>query len=118
MKENGLIFKIYYPSGYIVDDISSDNLDVNVILENGEVYWATFFTMDNIKSIMVKERSVSFWAANMIIVEDLDRLTIRLAVKELMDENLLKPSMAYIGTIEQVFRKEMSFDDVIDMTSV
>jgi hypothetical protein len=31
-------FKIIFPTGYQVADIFNDNIDINVVLENGDVF--------------------------------------------------------------------------------
>ena len=69
----------------------NDNVDVFVYLPDGRKYVATFFTLSNIKTIMEHHRASGesaggkyFWAADMVIVERLDRVTIETAVADLM----------------------------------
>jgi hypothetical protein len=72
-------------------DADDDNVDVFVYFADGRKYFATFFTVSNIRSIMRKDRGTGecagglyFWASNMIVVERLDRETIERAVSDLM----------------------------------
>lgn len=65
-----------------VESIYNDNTDVEITV-NGSKYIATFFTIENIKSLMEKYKSTGeclggtyFWAADMIIVKDLSESTI------------------------------------------
>ncbi len=41
-------FKIIFPTGYQVADIFNDNIDINVVLENGDVFFGTLFTISNL----------------------------------------------------------------------
>ncbi len=69
-------FKIVFPVGYNIEDIYNDNLDLNVVLSNDKVYFGTLFTNLNIKYLMEKEGEDFFWAADMLIVSDLSKVTI------------------------------------------
>lgn len=60
-------------------NLVNDNVDVEVFLDNGKRYSATFFTIQNIISILSKYKETKeccnglyFWASDMIIVENLD----------------------------------------------
>ena len=104
------MFKVIFPSGYIVSNINNDNIDVCVALQNGNVYAATFFTILNIQMLM--KSKVYYWAADMVIVKDLRRETIKEAVlKIILDENL-DYCFLKIGTIETIYSKK-SFDELL-----
>jgi hypothetical protein len=73
------------------EDLSSDNIDVVIYFADGTKYMATFFTLENLRHLFVKNRSTGecasgkyLWAANMIIVESLDDETIKTAVADLI----------------------------------
>jgi hypothetical protein len=74
-------------------DASDDNIDVEITLSDERKYSATFFTISNIRTLMNKNRltgecagGIYFWAANMIVVEDLESETIRRTVAGLIKD--------------------------------
>lgn len=80
----------------------NDNVDVEVIFDNGVSYVATFFTLENIRKRMeYYEQSGEcmygfyFWAANMIIVRKLTLEDIARVVSDLLSE----------GEFERAFSK-------------
>jgi hypothetical protein len=95
-------FKIIFPSGYSVLNIDNDNIDVNVVLPNGEVYFGTLFTIANIQCLMDKEGEHYFWATDMIVVKDLSEEMIYKAIKELINSDYLFQALTKIGSIETV----------------
>ncbi|MES2933726.1 MAG: hypothetical protein V4805_09600 [Pseudomonadota bacterium] len=67
--------------------VENDNVDVEITLENGEKYSATFFTLTNIEMLFKKNRltgecnaGLYFWATDMILVETLTEKVIRDAI--------------------------------------
>ena len=66
-----------------------DNVDVEVLLEDGSRWGATFFTVANIRSLMDKVAATGeasgdwFWAANMIMIRELTLDSIRAAVEDI-----------------------------------
>jgi hypothetical protein len=91
MTPNSLRYRIKIFGGEEPIDPASDNVDVEVILSNGDRYVATFFTIENIRRIM--ERYVEtgecangkyFWASDMIIVDELTEEAIEETVRDLM----------------------------------
>src|SRR5689334_17870792 len=88
MRKTEYVIKIL-GHGYGVD-VANDNVDVLVYFD-GSKYAATFFTLENIRHLFLKNRTTGecaagtyLWAASMIIVESLDEETIRAAVADLM----------------------------------
>lgn len=74
-----------------IDDIENDNIDVYVTLLDGQKYTATFFTLSNIRRILNRYKKSGecafgkyFWASDMIIVENINPLTIREAIADLL----------------------------------
>jgi hypothetical protein len=68
-----------------------DNVDVEVVFETGEHYVATFFTIENLRSLLRKNRSTGecrnglyTWSVNMIVVERLSKETITEIVDDLI----------------------------------
>lgn len=75
-------------------DLLDDNVDVEVILDNGDRYSATFFTLQNIKSLMMRYQKTGecysglyFWASDMIIVEELHPDIINKTIQDLIKSN-------------------------------
>lgn len=100
-------FKILLPSGYNVHDIYDDNIDVNVALRSGIVYFATFFTIFNIQTLMSNEGVIYFWSTDMVIIKDLRTETIREAVSKIIEDGLLDVSFSKIGIIEDVYPEKI-----------
>ena len=93
-------YKILYPTGYQVKDILNDNIDVNIIFENGDTYFATLFTIKNIEHLMknaINEiEKKHFWATDMIIVKDLRQNTINETIDYLINTNDLNDCFTLI----------------------
>jgi len=96
-------YKIMFPAPYQVLDIYNDNLDINIVLENGEVYFGTLFTLKNIQYLMESDSDIYFWSTDMLIMKDLSYESISIVVKKLLDDGILKQVFSKIGTIESVF---------------
>lgn len=82
-------FTVNYPTGYNVKDIYNDNIDINIILEDGRIFFATFFTVNNIIYLMDNEtnsfRRDHFWATDMVIVRDLSVATIEQTINYILN---------------------------------
>lgn len=70
---------------------TDDNVDVFVYFADGRRYVATFFTLANLQSIMLKHRATGecagglyLWASDMIVVERIDRETVERTVADLI----------------------------------
>lgn len=96
------------------DDInpSDDNIDINVVLSNGDVYFATLFTADNIVQLLKNAEGGYVYAVHMIIVKDLTVASIKEVVTNIIQEKRINSAMSKIGTIAQVGPDANSFDDV------
>ena len=103
-----------YPSGYSIDSVENDNIDIHVILENNEVYFATLFTLKNIEYLMSKNFDSCFWADDMIIVHNLGKKTIKESIKKIISDGYLNASFSKIGDIKSVYANKTSFDDFSD----
>jgi hypothetical protein len=104
-------FKIFFPSGYDVNDIENDNIDVNVILPDGAVFFATFFTIQNIERIMNNEKGLFFWSTDMVILKDLKENTINNTIEKIIQDGYLELIFSKIGSVESVYSGYKSFDD-------
>ncbi len=79
-----------------ISDPLNENIDVFVCFDDGRRYSATFATISNIQSIMNKYKSTGeclsgryFWCVNLIVVNNLDPLTIGAVVEDLIKNNEL-----------------------------
>jgi len=79
-----------------LDDVTDDNVDIEVQLADGSRWAATVFTVDNLRSLMQKWRSTGersglyVWAPDMIVVERLSDRCLRDLVDELVAEGELE----------------------------
>jgi hypothetical protein len=110
------MFKVIFPSGYEIIDLLNDNIDVNVIFDNGKVFFATLFTINNVQSLMLKDETVFFWAEDMLIVANLEKGTIRKVVEESIREGCFGRAFCEIGLIENIYGIDKSYDELNDMT--
>ena len=78
-------FKVFFPTGYQIKNETNDNLDLNVILENGEIFFCTVFTIENIHMLINADTLSFFWADSMVIVKDLSKECIRKFIKETIE---------------------------------
>ena len=83
----------------------NDNVDVEVIFDDGSRYMATFFTLQNIQKIMDNYEQTGecmkgfyFWASDMILVRRLSRENIAKVVGDLIAK----------GEFEKVFSQGSS----------
>jgi hypothetical protein len=74
-------------------DPEDANVDVMVTFGDGSRYWATFFTVRNVSSLMARWRVSGeygggnyFWAIHAILVDRLEEATIRMAIANLLEE--------------------------------
>ncbi len=98
-----LNFKIHFPSGYQINDLSNDNIDIHVITDDKKVYFATLFTLSNIKYLMIKDDDVYFWVDSMLIVSDLKINTIEDAIARVLIDGYIENALSFIGNIEKVY---------------
>jgi len=107
-------YKIRFPAGWTVIDAFNDNIDINVVLENGEVYWGTLFTPQNIKNLMEKEGNSFFWSIYMVIVSELNPKNIHDLIDSIVDGGVIDQVFSNIGPIEQQF-PGLTFKDIPDI---
>ena len=107
-------YKIIFPTEYDIDNYQNDNIDVNIILENNDVFFATLFTLKNIIYLMEKESINYFSADNMVIVKNLSKDNINKIVSEVIKRDELNSTFSKIGTIKEVFDTDKSFTELYD----
>lgn len=73
-------------------DVLNDNVDVEIKLNNGRKFIATFFTIENIKSLLHHYQKTGecanglyIWATDMIIVDRLTEDVIRKSIVDLIN---------------------------------
>lgn len=103
-------FKIYFPAGCQTDDVLDDNIDVNIVLRDRRVFFATFFTIENVRTLTLTRKRSYFRAEDMVIIKDLKMDTIRKAVTEIVAEGYLEIVCSEIN------KWKGSFDSIIDVT--
>lgn len=98
-KEN---FKVNYYT--IIENKNNDNVDIHITFSNNQSYIATFFTYENIKSLVKKNKKTGeclsgtyFWASDMILIQDLEIETIRTVVSQTIENNLFLEIFRPVG---------------------
>ncbi len=107
-------YKVIFPVKYNINDYQNDNIDVNIILENNNVYFATFFTLKNVIYMMEKESISYFSADSMVIVKSLSKDNIDKVVNEAIQRGELDSTFSKIGTIKEIFDTDKSFTELYD----
>jgi hypothetical protein len=110
-------FKILFIAPYDINitDVLNDNLDINIVLENGDVFWGIFITSKNIDYLMKKNNDFLFYMEDMVIVRSVDKETIKAAVTEIVAKGHLNVAFSYIGKMPMIESNEITFDDIVDL---
>lgn len=104
---------LFFPGGY---NTTPGNLDLNIITGD-KVYFATCFTLENIKELMLKDHEHHFWSADMLIVRDLSIETIRKAISEIVEAGNLNTICAYIRSFQTVYEGcDILEEELIDVS--
>lgn len=113
-------FKIIFPAPYQVTDIYDDNIDVNIVLSNGDVYFGTLFTLKNIRKLMITNKEIYFLSTDMLIVEDLSYQSIHKVVEAVLNDGYCEMAFSKLGTIETVYshREWKEYADVNKIRSI
>ena len=111
-------FKVLFPAGYQVNDILNDNTDINIVFENGDVYFAVFFTILNVEYLLVKDNIPYFWSDDMLIIKDLSQATIRESISLIVKTGCFVKAFTRIGRLgENDLYNGVSFDEIVDMAA-
>jgi len=106
-------FKILFPSGYRITDVLNDNIDINIVLENEDVFFGTLFTVSNINYLMSKESGITFfWATDMVIVTNLEIKTIHEAISQLISSGNFDQAFSKIGDVKSVYSQDLNFEKI------
>ncbi|MBL7787107.1 MAG: hypothetical protein JNM36_14450 [Chitinophagales bacterium] len=110
-------FKILFMAPYDINltDVLNDNLDINVVLENGDVFFGFFVTLNNIDYLMKKDDHFLFYSEDMVIVRSVDKETIKAAVTKIVERGHLDSAFSYIGKISETTANEITFEDIVDL---
>jgi len=109
-----VIYKVLSPTHYSSHNVYDGNIDVNLITGDGDVFFATLFTLSNVQRLMQKEEhSYYFWATDMVIVRDLQVNSIRDAILKIIKDGYLESVFSRIGDIKQIYGAESSFEDIV-----
>jgi hypothetical protein len=84
-------FELRTPSGAEICPAEDDNVDVLIDISDGRLFSATFFTINNLQTLMKKCRAsgecaggIYIWAKDMVVVESISKETIQLTVSDLI----------------------------------
>lgn len=97
-------FKVLCPGGYHVEDPSNDNMDLNIVLDTEEVFFATVFTVRNVQILLTRSPEPYFWSVDMFLVDNLGVPTILEAVACIIQEGLVDVIFSRIGTTDTVYK--------------
>ena len=107
-------FKILFPTGYQIKDIYDDNIDINIVTSNQDVFFGTLFTLPNINKLSKSDGHAYFWATDMVILRDLNKSTIKEAISQIINDHYLSIIFSKIGTIKSILNSDQSFEDIKD----
>lgn len=84
-------YKITWVDDEFGIDPADDNVDVAVDFATGERYIATFFTLENLSSLMERygesgecANGLYVWCSHMIVIQRLTKLNVDRAIQDLM----------------------------------
>jgi hypothetical protein len=110
-------FKIVFPAGYNIINEYNDNIDINILFSNDQVYFATIFTIENIKHLMDKHKSNYFWADSMLIINKINHNSLKESIYNALQEKTFELIFSKIGNIKSVYRKDIFFNDIKDFSN-
>lgn len=90
-------------------DPIDDNVDVEVKFSDGSRFTATFFTVENIRSLFAKNKSTGecskgkyLWATEMILVERLDRETMEDTITGLIRDGEFEDAFTKVADVARL----------------
>lgn len=107
-------FKVVFPSGYNIIDEINDNIDINVVLKDGQVYFATVFTIKNIEFLMEKNKLKFFWADSMIISDIIDKNNLKNTISNIIEDGLFNSILTRIGSINDIYGNSVDYESIVD----
>jgi hypothetical protein len=95
----GIAYTVSWVDDLFGIDPADDNVDVTVSFANGERYTATFFTPQNVASLMEKyaetgecAHGLYVWATHMIFVATLTRENVERCIADLLETGEFMPA--------------------------
>lgn len=90
-------------------DPVDDNVDVEVKFADGSRFTATFFTLENVRSLFSKNKITGecskgtyLWATEMILVESLDRETMLETVRGLIRDGEFEDAFTKVSDVSRL----------------
>lgn len=97
-------FQVRTPSGREIAAATDDNVDVLISLEDGRTFAATFFTIQNLQTLMRGYRQTGecasgtyLWASDMIVVESISTSVIEASVAALIASGEIESCCSRLG---------------------
>lgn len=86
-----------------------DNVDVEITLDDGGIYSATFFTLKNLKAIIDSHKisgesagGAYIWAVDMIVVEELTEEVIFKSIEDLIQKGNISIACSKSGLVDKI----------------
>ncbi len=90
-------------------NFEDDNVDVEVKFSDGSRFTATFFTLNNLRSLFEKNKQTGecckgkyLWATEMILVECLDESTMETAIRGLLRDGEFESAFARVPDVARI----------------
>lgn len=94
------MYKIIFPTTInSIKNVYNDYLDINIIFDDGTIYFATFVTFEFVKDNILNENM--FWIEDMVIVKDLNVTTLKTTIKKLVNEYNIDEVFCRIDYLDQ-----------------
>ena len=107
-------FKIRFPGGYDIEDVFNDNIDLNVVLQDKRVFFATAYTIKNIEYLLEKDQDIYFWSTDMFIIKDLEKITIKKSIEKIIENDFFESIFSKIGSVEDVYSSSLDYEKIVD----
>lgn len=88
-----------------------------MIFESGEIFFATLFTIDNIKGLMNQTEESYFYSDSMLILKDLKKETIRKSIEDLIVDSYFTNIFSKIGNLLSTEGYKLTFNNIQDFTN-
>ena len=103
-KPKAKAYSIHIHHGLDLVDPFNDNVDLEVRFEDGSRYAATFFTLNNLKSLLEKysktgecKHGLYLWASDMVIVRELTQTCISETVEDLVAKGEMEAAFSKLS---------------------
>jgi len=115
-------YKITFPTGYLNGYGKMCNmfdyneiLDVHIVFEGGDIYYATLVTAEQIRDYYDKTKEIYYWMEDMLVIKDFEKETIRKIIKEIVDEGYYERIFCKIGVVGDENNDFYSYEELIEM---